>query len=186
MAIIKLNKDGYGQIEINNCAFRRDGRIEAQCKLDPVEFKVGGEKAENGMLLGVDNVSRTCHKATAKDVLVGIHYSTERVYEFGDIGLKKFALEQGSFLPRIGFLAIADKFTTNTVCFDEANFADEEALDEAFAGLAEAPLYATIASDGCGYWEIVKEKPEGICAVVTKKTTMPDGQKAVQLQIVKA
>ena len=30
--------DGYGQVELNNCAFRRDGRIEAQCAPDTTDF----------------------------------------------------------------------------------------------------------------------------------------------------
>ena len=35
MADKKLNEGlGYGQIELNQCAFRRDGRIEAQCKIE--------------------------------------------------------------------------------------------------------------------------------------------------------
>ena len=29
----KMTIDGYGQVELNNVAFRRDGRIEAQCAL---------------------------------------------------------------------------------------------------------------------------------------------------------
>ena len=29
----KFTIDGYAQLELNNVAFRRDGRIEAQCKL---------------------------------------------------------------------------------------------------------------------------------------------------------
>ena len=32
--------DGYGQVELNNVAFRRDGRIEAQCALDTADFVV--------------------------------------------------------------------------------------------------------------------------------------------------
>ena len=50
MAIVKLAKNGFGQIELNQVAFRRDGRIEAQCALDATEFG-NGEFAENGMLL---------------------------------------------------------------------------------------------------------------------------------------
>ena len=57
MAIKRMVIDGYGQIELNQVAFRRDGRIEAQCALDPVDFEK--VSAENGMLLAVDNVART-------------------------------------------------------------------------------------------------------------------------------
>ena len=34
MAIVQLTKEGYGQIELNQVACRRDGRIEAQCALN--------------------------------------------------------------------------------------------------------------------------------------------------------
>ena len=48
MAIKRMVIDGYGQVELNQVAFRRDGRIEAQCALDPTDFaKVS---SENGML----------------------------------------------------------------------------------------------------------------------------------------
>ena len=46
MAIKRMVIDGYGQVELNQVAFRRDGRIEAQCALDAVDFeKVSAEKA---------------------------------------------------------------------------------------------------------------------------------------------
>ena len=32
MATKRLVISGYGQVELNNVAFRRDGRIEAQCQ----------------------------------------------------------------------------------------------------------------------------------------------------------
>lgn len=38
MALKRFTIDGYGQIELNQCAFRRDGRIEAQCALYDQEF----------------------------------------------------------------------------------------------------------------------------------------------------
>ncbi len=47
MALARLVIDGYGQCELNNAAFRRDGRIEAQCALDETDF--ADVPAENGM-----------------------------------------------------------------------------------------------------------------------------------------
>ena len=59
----KLIVDGYGQLELNQVAWPRDGRIEAQCALDPEQFNTdvtGDTKpyCENGMILVVDNVNR--------------------------------------------------------------------------------------------------------------------------------
>ena len=38
MAIKFFDCKGYGQIEPNQVSFTRDGRIEAQCELDPEKF----------------------------------------------------------------------------------------------------------------------------------------------------
>ena len=48
----RMSIDGYGQVELNNVAFRRDGRIEAQCALSTADFS-SGKPAENGMILRV-------------------------------------------------------------------------------------------------------------------------------------
>lgn len=49
MALVKLAKNGYGQLELNFAAFRRYGAIEAKCRMaDGIEY------LENGMLLAVD------------------------------------------------------------------------------------------------------------------------------------
>ena len=47
MALTRFVIDGYGQLELNQVAFRRDGRVEAQCALDDTDF--ASVPAENGM-----------------------------------------------------------------------------------------------------------------------------------------
>lgn len=191
MAVNKLSKNGYGQIELNQVAWRRDGRVEAQCALDSTEFPADGSVvAENGMLFAIDNVTRTLKKATtalATTNIIGINYSSEHLYDERTPGLKDFALTGGEdFLPRLGLPAVGDKFTTNTVCYNTTNFTNEEALIDALEGIATTKLYAGIASDNSGYWEIVKTAPSaGPSAEVIEYTTMPDGQIAVKLQIKK-
>lgn len=189
MAIVKLSKKGYGQLELNQVAFRRDGRIEAQCKLDEVQFPEDGsaigEVAENGMLFAIDQVNRTLKKATAAlaaTQVIGINYSAEKTYHTSKSGLKDFYANGSDFLPRLGYLAVGDKFHTNTVVMDDTKFADEEAIAEAIAG--NTPLYAGIASDDSGYWEITATKPTaGPVALVVEASTMPDGQFGLQLQV---
>ena len=97
---------GYGQIELNNVAFRRDGRIEAQCALYDKEFAknqaeyVGGKiYAENGMILAVDNINRVVRLpgAEAADLPLAINYSTEHLYDERHQGLKDFYLPAGTF-----------------------------------------------------------------------------------------
>ena len=193
MAIVKLTKKGYGQIELNQVAWRRDGRIEAQCRLDDTQFPADataiGEVAENGMLFAIDNVTRTLKKATlelAAAEVIGINYSSEHLYDERKQGLKDFFLTGGeNFLPRLGYLAAGDKFTLNAACYDNGAFADEDAIAEAVNG--GTPVFAGIASDGSGYWEITKTAPTaGPVARVIAFTDMPDGQPAVKLQVIKA
>lgn len=190
MAIVKLTKDGYGQLELNQVAFRRDGRVEAQCRLDSTEFPSDGSvKAENGMLFAIDNVKRTLKKATstlAATCVIGINYSSEHLYDPAKTSLKDFALTGGdNFLPRIGILDAGDKFTTNTICYDNSTYTNLEAIqDDLDEGTA---VYAGIASDGSGYWELTATAPTaGPVGRVIGVTDMPDGQEAIKIQILKA
>lgn len=190
MAIIKLPKKGYGQLELNDVAFRRDGRIEAQSFLDATEFEKGatavGAVAENGMLFAIDFATRTLTKATAvnaADMPVGINYSAEKLYDPNKPGLRNYFTPQGEFLPRIGMLDVTDSFHTNVICYDDDAFADEDAIADAFdAGTA---IYAGIASDGSGYWELSETKPTvGPVAQVAEVATMPDGQTGIKLVVI--
>lgn len=163
--------DGYGQLELNNVAFRRDGRIEAQCKLDPsIDY------IENGMLLAVDNVTRTIKMPVADGSdLIALHYSTEHIYDERTPGLKNFKLEKDSFLPRLGYLAKGDKFTTN--CLETS--LDEDAITAAVA----TGLYGCECTSGA--IELSTTKPTGKAVVLkaVQATTMPDGTFGVKFQV---
>ena len=167
MALIKLAKKGYGQLELNFAAFRRSGDIEATCRMaDGIEY------LENGMLLAVDRKNRTVGFPTgAEGEVIALNYTTEHMYDERYQALKDFRLEKNTFLPRLGYIGTPDKFTTNTVCFDDAEFASEE---EALAGAA----YGVPCENG--YIKLVAERPEGYAVEILAVTTMPDGQKAVK------
>ena len=184
MAINRLVIDGYGQLELNNVAFRRDGRIEAQCALDAEDF--ASVPAENGMLLVVDNVNRVVKLPEATNTLpIALNYSAEHLYDERHYGLKDFALRPGEFLPRLGYLSVGDKFTTNCVCYDSDEFNDEEALGTALGTLDTTPLYG--ASDTSGAIKITKTKPSaGIALLVLADTDMPDGQRGIKFQVLAA
>lgn len=167
MALTKLAKKGYGQLELNFATFRRKGAIEAQCKLaDDIEF------VENGMLLAVDRKNRTVGYPTgAADEIIALNYSTEHMYDERERGLKYFKLDKNTFLPRLGYIGVSDKFTTNTVCYD----GDEDTDLTTFA------YGKPCATEGFeGYIELVADKPEGFALEILAITTMPDGQKAVK------
>lgn len=187
MAINRLAKDGYGQLELNQVAFRRDGRIEAQCALDATDF--ASVPAENGMILCVDNVNRVVKLPTAANMAlypIALNYSAEHLYDERALGLKNFKLGiNDGFYPRLGYLAVGDKFTTNTICYDTSDFADDDAVKTAYAAIATTPLYAVPYDDG--YWQLVDTQPVSgpYCAVVTGTGagSMPDGQYAIKLQV---
>lgn len=207
MALKKITIDGYGQVELNQVAFRRDGRIEAQCKLDEAQFSKD-VPCENGMLLAVDNITRTVHlpttgKAATNDTPavpdytgfpIALHYSTEHMYDERKPGLKNFALYpeyrpqyygfESYVYPRLGYLAIADKFNTNTVCYDDSEFATEDALTEALADLETTPLYGGISD--IGYIKVSATAPQkGPVLAVRWEDTMPDGQRSLAFICVK-
>ena len=90
MALARLVIDGYGQLELNNAAFRRDGRIEAQCALDSTDFATA--PCENGMLLAVDKANKVIKFATDASLPIAINYSAEHMYDERANGLKDFKI----------------------------------------------------------------------------------------------
>lgn len=176
--------DGYAQLELNQVAFRRDGRIEAQSKLKPFVASTGEDgfdkahPAENGMLLVYDAVKREISKPAAATAKVLLHYSSEHLYDEKDPGLKNFCLVPGTFLPRLGYLSTGDKYTTNCVSYPLGDtYADEDAFWTAVAAVGTTPMYAAPSTDGSHY---VTTSATNAVAKVVKKTTMPDGQNAIQ------
>ena len=175
MADKKLNEGlGYGQIELNQCAFRRDGRIEAQCKIE------GADYVENGMILAIDNTKREVRYPAASDYMFGLNYTSEHMYDERLVGgLKYYKTDKDSFLPRLGYLAVGDKFTTNTVVY-----ADTLTLTNA--------VYGYVKAGDNGYIRLSATKPEDAIAgapllrVIDAKATMPNGAPAVKFQCIKA
>ena len=182
MALKRFVIDGFGQIELNQVAFRRDGRIEAQCALGEDFAEVA---AENGMLLAVDNIHRIVKFPVAGEVFpIALNYSAEHMYDERTPGLKNFKLEQNSFYPRLGYLAVGDKFTTNCLCMDDAEYADEAALKEALE--ADGIVYGGISEMGA-IKVSATEPTEGPVLMVVRGTgagSMPDGQFGIKFQVV--
>lgn len=174
MALNRFKIDGHGQLELNAVAFRRSGRIEAQCKIaDGIEF------IENGMLLAVDNVERVVNYVGETKLPIALHYSTEHMYDERANALKDFKLEANSFLPRMGYLGAGDKYTTNCLSYDPAEFNDDDALKAAVEDVKTTRLYAKACANGTH--QITKSADDAVCLVLGA-TTMPDGQFAVKFQ----
>lgn len=181
MSLLRLTINGYGQLELNQVAFPRTGSIEAQCALSTADFSTS-TVCENGMLLGIDAVNRLIKKPTAGAV-VGLVYSTEKMYDERNNALKDYFMVPGEFLPRLGYLSLGDKFTTNALAYDDGDFATETALLAALAGVATTARYGQYCANGA--IQVVNTVPTvGPKLVVVKKTTMPDGQVAAQFKAI--
>jgi hypothetical protein len=183
MGLKRFVIDGYGQVELNQVAFRRDGRIEAQCALGDDFNDVS---AENGMLLSVNNVKRVVNFPKSDEIYpVALNYTTEHMYDERANGLKDFKLDKGEFLPRLGYLAVGDKFTTNCLCYDDAEFASDEALIEAYAAVETTPLYGTVSTMGA--IKVTKTKPSAgvvlLAVLGTGAGSMPDGQFGMKFHV---
>jgi len=170
--------DGYGQVELNNVAFRRDGRIEAQCALSTTDF--ASVPAENGMVLRVKKADHEiCFAdASAANQLYALNYSSEHMYDERKPGLKNFKIEAtNDFLPRVGYLAAGDLWTSN--CVDLGSYASAAAVASA---LSSGEVYAAVGTQGA---LVLDDAPASVGPViqVIKKTTMPDGQDAFQFQV---
>lgn len=174
MAIVKLAKNGFGQLELNFAAFRRYGAIEAKCRIaDGIDY------IENGMLLAVDRINQTVGYPTgAEGEIIALNYTTEHMYDERAKALKDFKLDKNSFLPRLGYIGIADKFTTNTVVYD--NGTEEAAKTPADYKYGRPCVEAGFE----GYIELTNDKTATGKAPayveVLEITTMPDGQTAVK------
>ena len=171
MAIVKFTKNNeYGQLELNQVAFRRDGRIIAQYPLAETMTH-----AENGMLLAVDHVAKTVGYPTAgQKTGLALNYTTEHMYDERLVhGLKHFKLDKGTFCPRLGILAEGDRFTTNAVCYDNTELADATAIKSAIA----SGLYGV--ADTTGYIKITKTATNGVLRAIAY-TDMPDGSPAIK------
>ena len=180
----RLSKTGYGQVELNNVAFRRDGRIEAQCALDTAAFG-SNDVCENGMILRVDKAHKkiTYCDASAANQLYALNYSSEHMYDERKPGLKNFKLVSAAagedFLPRVGYLAAGDLWTTN--CIDLGAYASFGAVASA---LASGAVYAGAGTQGAPVLAAAAPS-NGLVLQVIKATTMPDGQDSLQLQVLK-
>lgn len=183
MALKRLTIDGNGQIELNNVAFRRDGRIEAQCALDTTDF--ASVKGENGMILAVDKTHGTVRLPDASETCpLAINYTSEHIYDERTPGLKNFSMKGGDYA-RMGYLSVGDIFTTNCVAYDSATdaaFANESAVISALDAAGTTAVYGAQSTSGA-ILLTATAPTSGLVLNVVKKTTMPDGQLGVKFQV---
>lgn len=169
----RMTIDGYGQLELNQVAFRRDGRIEAQCALaSAIDF------VENGMVLAIDPAAREVKMPSGSDAFLALNYTTEHMYDERLGGaLKNFKLDNGTFKPRLGYLSTGDKFTTNCIAVADGDAAGTKATEAEVKAAVATKKYGKASATGA--LELTATA-SGAIAQVVKETTMPDGSYALQ------
>lgn len=197
MALKKLIEYGYGQLELNLVSFPRTGNIVAQYRAGKTFTEAKGEAKylENGMLLAVDGKNRCVEKAAAgtPGTIYALNYSTEHMYDERTYRLADFKLNPtDDFYPRLGYLSIGDKFTTNCVYTNTEKATVAEAWAELKEAFAENEIIGIPSKDGYILLGVVtpEEEVEGLATWpilrVIEFTTMPDGQNAVKFEVIKA
>ena len=173
MANARFYQNGYGQFEPQNCAFMRDGRIEAQCKAGSAFTTV--LPLENGMLVAVDKPKGEVDLADTTEVRpIGIVYTAEKIYDQFHQGLNQYKVKGGK-MAAVLLVEQGNTFTTNTICYDTEEFANDEAVKKAFKDLATTPL-ACIPSTVVGSEGILQltKKTEGAPFTAVEYKVMPD------------
>lgn len=178
---------------------------------------------EVGMLLAVDKANDVVKlptvdgtdvdgSTTDDEILpIGINYTSEFEYNQYVKGLNKFAMTKdlsvggidlygvvhGDLLPRIGFLTVGDKFTSNCLAYDPDEFdgtyggqalTDDAALEAALDASATTPVYGTYGTNGAILLTKTAPKAKIVLKVVKGKDwKLPDGiHRGVMLQVIKA
>lgn len=178
MAINKIEKIGYGQIEPNRLTAQKTKEIYAQL---PAEAALN--IIENGMALIYDEVAKQVKKPTTIGagrvclVMNEIILEDERSQEESDYA--QFNREETKYqvaikaYPRLYGLHVGDTFTTNTVKVDDTY------------KVTKVPDGTMFCVDVDGYWTQTADKNSQVLASVVKDYTLDDGQRALKLTIVK-
>ena len=207
MAIKFFDCKGYGQIEPNQVSFTRDGRIEAQCELDPAvfasHFPMTAEEAEAGMIYGENGSFYVVDKANKivtiptkelsdKGFPMGICYSSEMIHNQFTPGRKNYCMIHGEYLPRLGYTEVGERLTLNGVAGDDTAYAvgtSKERYGAVKADWAEGTdVYAYVVEGSKGKLVIGAKVTDALCEVyaqVVKCYTNADGSLACMFQIVR-
>lgn len=207
MAIKFFDCRGYGQIEPNQVSFTRDGRIEAQCELDPAifasHFPMTADEAEAGMIYGengsfyvVDKANKIVTVPTKelsnKGFPMGICYSSEMIHNQFTPGRKNYCMIHGEYLPRLGYTEVGERLTLNGVAWDDTVYSvtNSKQLYDAVKTILAAggDVYAYVVEGSKGKLVIGAKVTDALCEVyaqVVKCYTNADGSLAFMFQMVR-
>lgn len=218
MAIQTIKKSGYGVVEFNNFSAQRIGRNKAQLPLSPVDFTDETTPCEQGMLLVYNEAVGAVSKPIAITEDLMLHKSEEKLYDERRPALKNFALfgdhtttvqivttnaegvestQNVDFVtaenpyPRLYQLDVGDTWTSNTVTYDDAVFADFSTIA---TGIKAGTVYGVVqvGLEGAqaklnGYISLVKTFPATSKTPIKaiKAYTMPDGSPGIKFEVIR-
>lgn len=183
MAVNKrLVENANGVLEKNNVEYPRTGNIMAMYPLDKSVVK-----AENGMLLGVNYAKGVIEYPSSSADAIMILDTAEKEYDVNKVGLDQHYITPSyGYMPRLGKLVVNDRFTTSTVAYDSAIFANEAAIEAAIeAGTVYGKPCEVTGYKGC--IELTKTAPTGKVGLkAVKFTTIPNGDAGIKFAVIKA
>lgn len=175
MALVKLAKEGYGQLERNRF---QNHNIEAQCELDATAFANG---AEVGSIVAVD---KPAGKIKLTGEVYGLLSNAEVLYNPMEMGLKNYHVEPGK-MAVVNFLEVGNTFTTNTVEYEGTSYAN--GMVDIKAALANGTAIYGAQDSTNGYIALDASKASaGVVLQVVRASTMPDGQDALKFIVLRA
>lgn len=196
MSINRLTIDGYASLELNRVTFSLTGRVVADVPLKSTF--ISSAPAENGMILAVDYAANEVALPSGMDDtrVLALHCSPEKEYDPNLSGLNQFKLTaqttnkyqmsaQGHY-PRLGILSVGEKFTTNCISYDTADFTNNAGALAALAAYATTPVYGTACSAGTILLDTTVPATASIALQVIGYTTMPNGDVGVKFVVIRA
>lgn len=179
MAITRLTISGNGQIEPNRCSFLHDGNIEAQCSAKT--------DLELGMIVAVNKAAKEVKKPAASDVLFGVLYNGERIYDERTPGRKNYKVVSGEGA-RVGYVKAGDVYSTNCLAFDPTDTTTFASEADVWTALSETAITATpVYGKACASGYVLLSKTSGTYGpklLAVEATDTADGQKAVKFQVI--
>ena len=162
---ITITRDGYSQVEPNHLSAPRDGRVYAQLPANE-DITI----LENGMFVKYDYAAGEVN--FTGDGAWMLVYNEEKLYDERKQAHKDWAQKvedsyDGKIYPRVFGLVAGDIFTTN-----------------AFAEGTSLAVGDTVVPGADGF--LAAGDTGDLVLKVVKEYTLPDGQPAVKLQVIKA
>ena len=139
------------------------------------------------MLLAVNYAKKVIEYPSASADAIMILDTAEKEYNENVVGLDQhYITPTYGYMPRLGKLVVNDRFTTSTVAYDTAVFADEDAI----AGAIEAGTVYVKPCEVTGYKgciELTKTAPTGKVGLkAIAFTTIPNGDAGIKFAVIKA